>query len=98
MIPDQRAVPPDEGPGPGLRLSGGAIASGLGVAVLLTFMLQNTDDVRVDFLAWHFTTTVWLLVLASAALGAVVWLGVGVLRRHRRRVDRRAARREPSGA
>jgi uncharacterized integral membrane protein len=57
-------------------------------------MVQNTDDVRVSFLVWHFTTSVWLLVLASAVLGAVVWLGFGILRRHRRRVDRRAARRE----
>jgi uncharacterized integral membrane protein len=56
-------------------------------------MLQNTDDVRVDFLAWHFTTTVWLLTLTSALLGAVIWFGLGVLRRHRRRVERRAARR-----
>jgi uncharacterized integral membrane protein len=78
----------------GLRLSGGAIASGSGIAALLTFMLQNTDDVRVSFLAWHFTLSVWLLVLTSALLGAVVWLGLGVLRRHRRRSERREARRD----
>jgi hypothetical protein len=77
----------------GLRLSGGALASGAGVGALLTFMVQNTDDVRVTFLWWHFTLSVWLLTLASALLGAVVWFGLGVLRRHRRRVTRREKRR-----
>jgi uncharacterized integral membrane protein len=93
VIPDQGPeAPAGVAPGAGLRLSGGAIASGAGIAVLLTFMLQNTDDVRVSFLVWHFTTSVWLLTLASAALGAVVWMGLGVLRRHRRRKERREAR------
>jgi uncharacterized integral membrane protein len=78
----------------GLRLSGGAIASGTGIGALLTFMAQNTDDVRVSFIVWHFTLAVWLLTLASALVGAVVWIGLGVLRRHRRRVERREARRE----
>ena len=78
----------------GLRLSGGAIASGTGIGALATFMAQNTDDVRVHFLVWHFTLSVWLLTLASALLGAVVWFGLGVLRRHRRRVERRVARRD----
>ncbi len=78
----------------GLRIGGGAIATGAGVGALATFMVQNTDDVRVSFLVWHFTLAVWLLTLLSALLGAVVWIGVGVLRRHRRRVERRAARRD----
>ena len=78
----------------GLRVSAGAIASGTGVAALLTFMLQNTDDVKVHFLVWDFTVSVWLLTLASALVGAIVWFGLGVLRRHRRRKERRQARRD----
>jgi uncharacterized integral membrane protein len=94
MIPQEGERPPGgPAPSPGLRLSAGAIASVSGIAVLLTFMVQNTDDVRVSFLVWHFTTSVWLLTLTSATLGAVVWLGLGVLRRHRRRKERREARR-----
>ena len=76
------------------KLGGGAIASIGGLAVLAIFMLQNTDDVKVDFLFWDFTMPVWLLTLASAAIGAFVWLGLGVLRRHRRRKDRREDRRD----
>ncbi len=78
----------------GRRLGGGAIATGVGVAALVVFMLQNTEDAKVKFLAWDFTWPVWLIVLVSAVLGALVWLGLGVLRRHRRRKERRADRRD----
>jgi uncharacterized integral membrane protein len=38
-------------------------------------MLQNTESVRLDFLFWSFTWPLWLLTLASAVLGALVWFG-----------------------
>jgi uncharacterized integral membrane protein len=62
--------------------------------VLVIFMLQNTDDVRLDFLFWSFTWPLWLLCFVMATVGALVWLGLGVLRRHRRRSARRADRRD----
>ena len=77
----------------GLRLGSGAIASSSGLAALGIFMIQNTEDVTVKFLFWDFTWPVWLLILVAALIGAVVWLGLGVLRRHRRRKERRADRR-----
>ena len=80
--------------GEGGKLSGGAIATLGGLAALAIFMIQNTQDARVEFLVWEFTWPVWLLVLVSAALGAFVWLGLGVLRRHRRRKERREDRRD----
>jgi uncharacterized integral membrane protein len=76
------------------KIGGGAIASLGGVAVLAIFMAQNTDDVTVEFLAWDFTWPVWLLTLVAALVGALVWLGLGVLRRHRRRKQRREDRRD----
>ncbi|MGH9287374.1 MAG: lipopolysaccharide assembly protein LapA domain-containing protein [Acidimicrobiales bacterium] len=78
----------------GVRLGGGAIASLTGVGALVIFMVQNTDDVTVKFLVWDFTWPVWLLTLVAALLGAIVWLGLGMLRRHRRRKERRADRRD----
>ena len=75
------------------RVTGGAIASLSGIGLLVVFMLQNTDDVKLDFLWWSFSWPLWLLCLVSAVGGALVWLGLGVLRRHRRRKERRAARR-----
>jgi len=74
-------------------LGAGAIASLTGMGLLLIFMLQNTESVRLDFLFWGFTWPLWLLTLASAFLGALVWFGLGVMRRHRRRKERRAERR-----
>ena len=79
--------------GQGRRLGGGAIASIGGAALLLAFVLQNRQDVSIDFLFWTFTWPLWLLTIVSAVLGAIVWFGLGVLRRHRRRVERREDRR-----
>ena len=75
------------------RLGGGAIASLTGVGLLVVFMIQNTEDVTVDFLFWSFTWPLWLLTLVTALAGAVVWIGLGVMRRHRRRKARREYRR-----
>jgi len=77
----------------GLRLGGGAIASLSGVGLLVIFMLQNTEDVTLDFLFWSFTWPLWLLSLAMAAVGALVWFGLGVMRRRSRRKQRREDRR-----
>jgi uncharacterized integral membrane protein len=71
------------------RMGGGAIASLVGIGALGIFMVQNTEDVTLDFLVWSFTWPVWLFTLIIAAIGALVWFGLGVLRRHRRRVERR---------
>ena len=77
----------------GRRLGGAGIASLTGVALLVTFMIQNTESVRLDFLFWNFTWPLWLLTIASALLGALVWFGLGLMRRHRRRKERRHDRR-----
>lgn len=71
------------------RLSGGAIASIGGLAVLVLFVVQNTEDVRFKFLWFSFTWPLWLYTIVVAVFGAIVWLGIGVMRRHRRRVARR---------
>ena len=73
----------------GSRLSGGAIVSLSGLAVLLIFIVQNTEDVRFNFLFFHFTWPLWLYTIVTAVVGAFVWFGLGVIRRHRRRKERR---------
>jgi uncharacterized integral membrane protein len=78
----------------GRRLGGGAIASLTGVGVLLIFIVQNTDDVKFDFLWWSFTWPLWLYTIVTALFGALVWFGLGVMRRHRRRKERREDRRD----
>jgi uncharacterized integral membrane protein len=71
------------------RLSGGAIASLIGVALLVIFMVQNRERVTLHFLVWNFTWSLWVFTLVIAVVGALVWFGLGVMRRHRRREKRR---------
>ena len=61
-----------------------SIASLIEVGLLIVFMIQNTDDVTLDFLFWSFTWPLWFFTLVSAVVGALVWIGLGVVRRHRR--------------
>ena len=77
----------------GHKLSGGAIASLSGLGVLIIFVFQNTADVRFHFLWLDFTWPLWLYTIVVAVFGALVWFGLGVIRRHRRRKARRAERR-----
>ena len=74
------------------RLGGGAIAFLVGVGLLAIFVTQNRERVTLHFLFWDFTWPLWLFTIITALLGALVWFGLGVMRRHRRRVARREAR------
>src|SRR5512144_2199639 len=78
----------------GRRLSGGVIAALVGGGLLVIFMAQNTEYVTLQFLFWSFTWPLWMFTLLVAVLGALLSIGLGVLRRHRRR----QARREPARA
>ena len=73
-------------------LGAGAIATIGGLGVLLVFILQNTQPVTLQFLFWDFTWPVWLYTIVVALVGAIVWFGLGVMRRRRRRKARRDAR------
>lgn len=78
----------------GRQLGGGAIASLCGLGVLLVFILQNRQDVRFDFLFLSFTWPLWFYTIVVALFGALAWFGLGVIRRHRRRKQRREDRRD----
>lgn len=77
----------------GRRLSGGAIASLGGLAVLVIFVIQNRGRIKIDFLFWSFIWPLWLYTIVIAVFGALVWFGLGVIRRRRRRKERRENRR-----
>jgi uncharacterized integral membrane protein len=93
MVQQPARAATDTSAGGGVRLGAGAIASLVGVALLVVFMVQNTERVTLSFLFWDFTWPLWLLTVVAALVGALVWFGAGVVRRHRRRTDRRAERR-----
>jgi uncharacterized integral membrane protein len=74
------------------RLGAGTIASLVGLAVLLIFLIQNRESIVVHFLWLRFSWPLWLYTIVTALIGALVWFGVGVIRRHRRRDERRDRR------
>jgi len=87
--PQQPPHPPQpvQRSGPG----GAAIAALLGAALLLVFMLQNRDEVKVHLFFWHARLPLWFVIFGSALLGALVWVGFGLVRRRRHRAaDRRS--------
>jgi len=88
MVQQPQAGPNDR------RLGLGTIATALGGGVLVIFIVQNREDVGFDFLWWSFTWPLWLYTIVTAVFGALVWLGLGVIRRHRRRKERREDRRD----
>ena len=73
-------------------MGAGAVATIGGLGVLLVFILQNTQEIDVTFLFWGFTWPLWLYTIVVALVGAIVWFGLGVMRRRRRRKARRDAR------
>ena len=75
------------------RLGGGAIVSLTGLAVLVIFVIQNRARIKIDFLFWSFIWPLWLYTIVIAVFGALAWFGLGVIRRHRRRKERREDRR-----
>jgi uncharacterized integral membrane protein len=98
MTQQQNPVPPGAtnatgGTSDKAGLSGGLVATLSGGGLLAVFIAQNTQPVTLQFLFWSFTWPLWLFTLVVAILGSLVWIGLGVLRRHRRRVARRADRR-----
>ena len=82
----------DEASQDGRKLGAGAIASLSGLGVLLIFVIQNTEEVRFQFLWLAFTWPLWGYTIMVALFGALVWFGFGVIRRHQRRKERRDER------
>ena len=74
-------------------VSARAIVAVIAAVILLIFAFQNTKSIDVRFLGLRFSWPLWLYTIGAAVFGALVWSGLGVIRRHRRRVQRRADRR-----
>ena len=65
-----------------------AIAVALGA-----FVAQNRGAVKLTWLFWSFSWPLWLLLVVTIGLSLAAGQLLLVLRRHRRRVARRAVRR-----
>jgi uncharacterized integral membrane protein len=72
-----------EGPG------GKVVVMLVAVGLLVLFVLQNTEEIRIDFLFWHGRWPAWIVILLVALLGLVVgWIAATVRGRRLRGRDR----------
>ncbi len=74
----------------GTRISARAVAGLTALALLIIFLLQNLQQVRVNFLWFHQDIRLIYALLLAAAFGGVATIALGYLQR--RREDRRANR------
>ena len=70
-------------------LSARAIAFLVLAILLLVFMLENTKETKVHLFFWHVNLPLWFVIFGCALAGAILWEGVGVVRRHRHRKARK---------
>ena len=77
--PDQRETPRDRAISPTL------IVLLVVAAVAIVFVVQNTEENRIELLFWSFTTSVWVAIALALLLGALLGQLVAVLWRRRRR-------------
>jgi uncharacterized integral membrane protein len=73
----------------GRGISAGAVVALLGLAALIIFIVQNRESVEFRFLVLDFSWPLWLYTIVTAVLGALVWTGIGMVRRYQRRTGRR---------
>lgn len=65
----------------------------LAVLILAVFIVQNFDDVHLEFLWLEFTMPEALVLLLTAGLAAIATLGISAIMRRRKR--KRAAAQQP---
>jgi uncharacterized integral membrane protein len=66
---------------------------GVITVALLAFVIQNRGPVKLTWLFWSFSWPLWLLLVVTIGLSLIAGQILLMLRRHRRRVARRAVRR-----
>jgi uncharacterized integral membrane protein len=86
--PGQSDVPLEEkSEGPDKRRALRLLVAGIAIVVAVVFMSQNNDKVELNFLVFSLSARLWVGLLATLVLGAVLGQGAEVLwaRRKRRR-------------
>jgi uncharacterized integral membrane protein len=76
-----------EGESTDVRRAARLAVLGLVVVIAAVFIAQNNDRVELDFLVFGVRTRVWVGMLVTLLLGAVLGQAVEVLWRRRRRSD-----------
>ena len=66
---------------------------GVIAVAVVAFIVQNRGPVKLTWLFWSFSWPLWLLLVVTIGLSLLAGQLLLMLRRHRRRVARRAVRR-----
>jgi uncharacterized integral membrane protein len=72
--------------------NGWLIGGGVLLALLVIFILQNTESVTFKFLFWSHSLPLWLVLVITALVAFVIGQFALMWRRHKRRQARRDAR------
>ena len=51
------------------------------IAIFVIFAVQNTESVTIEFLAWSFQLSQFLMMVLSAVAGVVIWTFAGAYSR-----------------
>jgi uncharacterized integral membrane protein len=88
--PEQSDVPLEETPsGTDKRRVLRFVLAGLAIVLAVVFMAQNNDKVELNFLGFSVSTRLWVGLLITLVLGALLGQGAEILweRRKRRRAE-----------
>jgi uncharacterized integral membrane protein len=83
---------PGQGARQGRGVNGWLIGGGIIAALLIIFIVQNTDDTKFQFLFWSFTLPLWLGLLITSIAAFLIGQFALMWRRHQRRKTRRDGR------
>jgi uncharacterized integral membrane protein len=61
------------------------VVAGLALVAAIIFVVQNDNRVEANFLFFDADPRLWVVIVVSLLLGALLGQGVGVLRRRRKR-------------
>ncbi|HEX6423906.1 MAG TPA: LapA family protein [Acidimicrobiales bacterium] len=87
---DPSGLSPDDGrAGADRRRAVRLAVAGVAILVAVLFMAQNNDEVDLNFLVFEVTTRVWVGLLVTLVLGALLGQAVEAMwgRRRRRRAE-----------
>ena len=85
-VTDDFQFDPDQTPQPRRSRPGiiKLILSAVLAALFIGFILQNGEDVPVEFLWWSWEVPMSLLLIATSIVAILIWEGAGYLQRRRK--------------
>lgn len=77
---DERSGYTEERSGTSTMTTVKRIVAGIALILLVTFFIQNSQEIRIEFLGWDVETRMFWALLASAVAGALAAVMVATIR------------------